>query len=195
MEKHMPISGRTSPIYRSGQKGKPIFLRHLKHGYEWKSWQWAELWAGRLEASPRGSDGLPCGSAWFTDSSCWGASVMEVVNQSKPFLKFDINLPFAMTSLWGSDREAACHCLQHNTNLTVIPFKEFPCSSVSEESACNAGDPGSILGLGGSPGEGNGNTFQYYLENPLDRRAWRATVHGVTRLGHDLATKSPPLKE
>lgn len=46
-----------------------------------------------------------------------GASVMEVVNQSKPFLRFDINLPFAMTSLWGSDREAACHSLQHNTNV------------------------------------------------------------------------------
>ena len=58
-----------------------------------------------------------------------GASVMEVVNQSKPFLKFDINLPFAMTSLWGSDREATCHSLQYNTNVTVIPLKEFPCSS------------------------------------------------------------------
>ena len=38
-------------------------------------------------------------------------------------------------------------------------------------------------------GEGNGNPFQYScLENPMDRGAWEATVHGVTRLGHDLVT-------
>ena len=50
--------------------------------------------------------------------------------------------------------------------------------------ACNAGDPG----LGRSSGVGNGNPLQYScLDNPMDRGAWRATVHGVTRLGHDLA--------
>ena len=49
-------------------------------------------------------------------------------------------------------------------------------------SACNAGDPGSIPGLGRSPGEGNGNPLQYScLENPMDRGAWRATVHGVAK--------------
>ena len=49
-------------------------------------------------------------------------------------------------------------------------------------SACNAGDLGSIPGSGRSPGEGNGNPLQYSrLENPLDRGAWWATVHGVTK--------------
>ena len=49
-------------------------------------------------------------------------------------------------------------------------------------SACNAGDPGSIPGSGRSPGEGNGTPLQYpYLENPIDREAWWATVHGVTK--------------
>ena len=48
--------------------------------------------------------------------------------------------------------------------------------------ACNAGDQGSILGLGRSPGEGNGNPLQYScLENPMDRGPWQATVHGVTK--------------
>ena len=48
-------------------------------------------------------------------------------------------------------------------------------------SAYNAGDPGSIPGLGRS-GEGNGNPLQYScLENPKDRGAWKATVHGVTK--------------
>ena len=49
-------------------------------------------------------------------------------------------------------------------------------------SACNAGDPGLMPGLGRSLGEGNGNPLQYsYLENPMDRGAWRATVHGVAK--------------
>ena len=50
-----------------------------------------------------------------------------------------------------------------------------------KESTCNAGDQGSIPGLGRSPGEGNGNPLQCSgLENPMDRGAWRATVDGVT---------------
>ena len=58
----------------------------------------------------------------------------------------------------------------------------FPYSSVDKESACSAGDPGSIPGLGRSPGEGNGNPFQYScLENPMDGGAWWATVHGVAK--------------
>ena len=60
----------------------------------------------------------------------------------------------------------------------------FPGSSDGKESACNAGDSGSIPGSGRSLEEGNGNPLQYSsLENPLDRGAWRATVHGVTKLG------------
>ena len=47
---------------------------------------------------------------------------------------------------------------------------------------CNAGDLGSIPGSGRSPGEGNGSPLQYScLENPRDRGAWWATVHGVTK--------------
>ena len=49
-------------------------------------------------------------------------------------------------------------------------------------SACNVGDLDSIPGLGRSPGEGNGNLLQYScLENPMDRGAWWATVHGVAK--------------
>ena len=49
-------------------------------------------------------------------------------------------------------------------------------------SACNAGDLGSIHGLGRSPGEGNGNPLQYScLENPMDGGAWWAAVHGVAK--------------
>ena len=58
----------------------------------------------------------------------------------------------------------------------------FPGGSNGKESACNAEDAGSILGSERSPGEGNGNPVQYScLENPMDREAWQATVHGVTK--------------
>ena len=56
----------------------------------------------------------------------------------------------------------------------------FPSGSDGKESACNAGNLGSIPGSGRSPGKGNGNRLQYScLENFIDREAWRATVHGV----------------
>ena len=62
----------------------------------------------------------------------------------------------------------------------------FLITQLVKKSACNAGDPGSIPGSRGSPGEGNGNPFQYScLENPMDRGARRATVHGVERVGHN----------
>ena len=53
-----------------------------------------------------------------------------------------------------------------------------------------------VPGLGRSPGEGKGNLLQYScLENPRDRGAWWATVHGVTSIGHDLVTTPPPTME
>ena len=58
----------------------------------------------------------------------------------------------------------------------------FPGVSNGKESSCSAGNLGSIPGSGRSPGEGNGNPLQYSgLENPMDRGAWQATVHGVTK--------------
>ena len=58
----------------------------------------------------------------------------------------------------------------------------FPGGSDDKKSACNAGDLGSIPGSGRSPGEGTGNPLQYsYLENSMDRGAWRAIVHRVAK--------------
>ena len=62
-------------------------------------------------------------------------------------------------------------------------FIGFPGGSDDEEYAYNAGDLGLIPGSGRSPGEGHGNPLQYScLENPMDRGAWQAAVHGVTEL-------------
>ena len=58
----------------------------------------------------------------------------------------------------------------------------FHGASVGKESACNAGDLGSVSKLGRSLGEGNGNPLQYsFLENPMDVGAWQATVHGISK--------------
>ena len=57
----------------------------------------------------------------------------------------------------------------------------FPDGSDSEESACNEGVPGSVLGLGRFPEEGNGYPLQYScVENPMDIGAWRATESRMT---------------
>ena len=73
-------------------------------------------------------------------------------------------------------------------SLTSQAFSDFleqsgglPCWLSGKESAWNAGDLGSIPGLGRSPGEGHGNPLQYpCLENPMDRGARQAAVHRVT---------------
>ena len=62
-------------------------------------------------------------------------------------------------------------------SLRTPVFLEFPCGSVSKESACNVGNLGSIPGLGRSPGEGKGYPLQYSgLENSMD-----SVVHGVAK--------------
>ena len=75
---------------------------------------------------------------------------------------------------------------------------EKPTSLVGTDSAmvknppANGGDTGLIPGSGRSPGVGNGNPLHYScLENPMDREAWQATVHGVTKSQTPLSTHIP----
>ena len=66
--------------------------------------------------------------------------------------------------------------------LSAFYLMGFPGGSEVKVSACNVGDLGLIPGSGRSPGEGNGNPLQYScLENPKDKGAWWATVHGVAK--------------
>ena len=85
----------------------------------------------------------------------------------------------------------SCRRPRFNSWIRKIPWKGdglptpvflgFPRGSDGKESICNARDLGSIPGLGRSPGRGHGNPVQSScLENPMDRGAWWATVHGVT---------------
>ena len=96
-----------------------------------------------------------------------------------------VAISFSRGSSWPRDRSQVscigrwvfCSCFLP----LVPPGKGFPWSSVGKESACSAGDLGSILGLGRSPGEENGNPLQCLcLENPMDRGAW-ATVHEAAK--------------
>ena len=81
-----------------------------------------------------------------------------------------------------------------HTDLKSFKLKMgFPCGAADQESVCNAGDLGSIPGLGRSPGGGHGNPLQYScLGNSVDRGAWWATVHRILRVGPELVTKLPP---
>ena len=67
-------------------------------------------------------------------------------------------------------------------SLFIIIYLGFPVGSEGKESAYNLGDPALIPGSETSPGEGNGNPLRYsYWKNPVDRGAWWATVHRVTK--------------
>ena len=76
-----------------------------------------------------------------------------------------------------------CHTIVETSLEKLSIFnKPFPGGSEVKVSACNAGDLGSIPGLGRSPGDGKGNPLHYScLENSIDRGAWWATVHLVAK--------------
>ena len=76
-----------------------------------------------------------------------------------------------------------CVCI---TAAPFFPFQSFPGGADGKESACSVGDSGSVPRSGRSLGGGHANPLQCScLENPRDRRAWQATVHGLQRVGHD----------
>ena len=83
--------------------------------------------------------------------------------------------------------ENSMDCIVHGvaksqTRLSDFHVLDFPGGSGGKESTCNVGDWSSIPGSGRSPGGGHGNPLQYScLENPMDRGAWQATVHGVAK--------------
>ena len=99
------------------------------------------------------------------------------MNTSNPYFLYIFNGFNLMGKLKIDSKTTTCKILKDNHTLLGLPWwlsnKEF---------ACNIGDLGSIPGSGRSLGEGNGNPLQYScLENPMDRGAWQAAVHGVTK--------------
>ena len=89
--------------------------------------------------------------------------------------------------LYCSGLENSMDCVVHGvtksgTRLSDFHFSGLSCSSKGKESACNAGDQGSIPGSGKSSGGENGNPLQYScLENLMDRGVWRTVIYRVTQ--------------
>ena len=77
-----------------------------------------------------------------------------------------------------------------------LMIRDFPGGLDRKKSACDMGNLGLIPELERSPGEGNGNPLQYScLENPMEREAWQATVHGVTKNQTQLTQFNYPFKD
>ena len=88
--------------------------------------------------------------------------------------------------------QVLCPFLNKKNFLKLICISSFglPRWLSFKETACQAGDAGSIPELGRCSGEENSYPLQYScLGNPMDRRAWQTTVHGVPRVGRDFETK------
>ena len=102
----------------------------------------------------------------YSSSLCFDKPCMGCTKSNSYFLRF---LQFVLA-------------FNNMANLSFCMHKTFPGCSEDKESTCNTGVPGSILVSGRSPGEWTGHPLQYYCwENSMDRGAWRATVHGVTK--------------
>ena len=105
-------------------------------------------------------------------SSCNDFPVKDKKKERKPFLFHDFSLP-----------QGTSPCPEILSLFISLSFVlGFPGSSEVKASACNVRDLGLNPGLGRSPGEENGNPLQYScLENPMDRGAWWAILHGVAK--------------
>ena len=105
----------------------------------------------------------------------------SAVTLEKQVSQFIRNLK-TVSTLWVS-QSALRHLPKRNESLH--PY-DLPCSSNSKESACSAGEPGSVPGLGRYSRERNGNPLQYScLENPMDIGNWHPTADGLAIVRHD----------
>ena len=138
-----------------------LIISRVKHkNADTKGWMYVSLVGG----------GLHCKVIWpgYFMQSSWFVIFRDLL-LARPWRRF--------TSLQPRVYLLGCPCsgswVSQQTSSNRSDGKEY---------ACHGGDPGSIPGLGKSPGEGNGNPLQYScLKNPMDRGAWRATVHVVTK--------------
>ena len=95
---------------------------------------------------------------------------------------FHLQVLFSYSCQWNGFRAGVLSERSQAEKANPAREKRLPWLVSGKEFTCDAGDLGLIPGSGRSLGEGNGNPLQYsYLENPIDRRAWWAAVHGITK--------------
>ena len=124
-------------------------------------------------------------------------TMVQSVVRKMPWRKEWLPIPVFLPGEFHGQRRLAGHNSQARKEsdtterLTLLLPATFPGGSNSKESACSAGDPGSIPGSGRLPGEGNGNPLQYSCLGSL-MNSWQATFHGVARVRHNLVTQPTP---
>ena len=112
----------------------------------------------------------------------WRVASREIQSSSQKWLRGNSSLYLHLSENGEEIHFIIYHRFTSNFSYVAIFSFGFPGGSVVKNSSVNAGDMGSIPRLGRSPGEGNGNQFQYScLGNPMDRGGWQPTVHGVTK--------------
>ena len=128
--------------------------------------------------------------------------VLEILGRYKCSIVFHVKtqvsflLPFSKQRWWRSHSQPWEESGRVRASGQGSQPASFPGSSNSKESVCNPGDPGSIPGLGRFPGGGHGNLLQHpCLENPMDRGAWWAAVHGVPKSGHIERCSTLPIRD
>ena len=126
-----------------------------------------------------------CLCIWDTTThSSTDFNMTSISTETRKMIVFSIELEWIQWDLLLSFYSVAQWFMTAPIVVGLKTVQGFPHNSVGRKSACSAGDPGSIPGSGRSPGEGNGNPLRYpCLENPMDRGAWWATVHGVAESG------------
>ena len=129
-----------------------------------------------------------CSSLHWSDTENrvdWGDDVLLDGKRKQSYQKVLFTNVLSFLGKWKYFlRSWTCKGLENKASryLTLVSCSGFPGSSDGRESAWNAGDPGSILGSGRSPGAGNGNPLQYScLENSMGGGVWWATIHRVTK--------------
>ena len=165
----------------------------------WKRlWCWEGLGAGG-EGDDRGWDVWMASLTWWiwvwvnTGSWWWTGrpGVLRFMGSQRVGHDWATELNWTELNQGNRDTDTFWILTWQVSHISWIGKGHVQCSSVGKESACNIEDLGSIPELGRSPGEGNGNPLQCScLENPMDRGAWQATVHGVAKVRQDLVTKS-----
>ena len=150
------------------------------------------MWETRVGKIPWRREQLPTPVFWLGEFhglySSWGHKVSDTTDPLSLtytciYSFSDSFLTYVVTEYWVEISVLCSSCLLALYFIYSSAYLGFPSGSDSQESTCNVGHPGSIPASGRSPGGEHGSPLQYSCpETPMDRGAWRAAVHRVSKL-------------